>query len=238
MDDSNAEAHTSLALHLDRTYLWKDAEREYHRAIQLNPMYASAHQWYYMHLMTCGRPEEAARELALAEDADPLSPIILFHRACHAWFTGTDSEALAAWNRSSELAGFLDFAGFYELVFYVTKSMRPEALEMSKKLDASAHPWFGEASRAMLLAVLDRREEAHGELSRLVAVAKDRYIPAYYLAWSYGALGEADPFFEWLLRSADEQGRSPFEFVVFPTFEKMRRDPRFTSYLRRVALLD
>jgi len=238
LDETNAEAHASLALLLDRNYQWADAEREYRRAIELNPMYASAHQWYYMHLMALGRREKAAGELDRAEEADPLSPIILFHRACHSWITGTDAGALAALNRASELSGDLDFTGFYKLVFYASKSMNTEALELSRRLIAAGNGPYGETTPAMLHAILGQRAEALRELEVLSAAAKDRYIPAFGIAWTYGVLGDADRFFEWLFRSADEQTRSPFEFVTFPLFERMRADPRFPTYLRRCALIE
>jgi len=236
LDDTNAEAHASLALLLDREYKWVEAEREYEKAIQLNPMYASAHQWYYMHLMAGGRREKAALELDRAEEADPLSPVILFHRACHTWITGTAADALGAFNRAAELGGDLDFLGFYRLVFYATNSMRAEALELSGKLNTAGFLPYGETTAVMKHAVLGQREEAHRELDRLLTAAKDHYVPSFGIAWTYGVLGEADRFFEWLDRAADERARSPFEFVSLPLFEKLRSDPRFQAYLRRCGL--
>ena len=79
LDDSLAEAHTSLAFVLD-LYLydwdWDGAEQEYKRAIALNPGYATAHHWYAWHLIVVGRNNEALAELRKAESLDPLSPII------------------------------------------------------------------------------------------------------------------------------------------------------------------
>lgn len=237
LDESNAEAHASLGLIHSRNFSWTEAEREYERAISLNPMYASAHQWYYMDLMARGRREKAAQELDKAEDADPLSPIILFHRAFFTWITGTDKEALAAWRRATEFSGY-DFSSFYLLVFFLSKSMRAEALELANKLDPVGRPWFGEATAAMLHAVLGQREDAYRELRRITSAAKDHYIPAHGIAFAYGALGDADPFFEWLFRAADERARTPFEFVNLPIFQGLRSDPRFQSYLRHCSLVD
>ncbi|MGD0251023.1 MAG: tetratricopeptide repeat protein, partial [Thermoplasmata archaeon] len=236
LDETNGEAHASLALLLDRNYQWAEAEREYERAIELNPMYASAHQWYYMHLMTCGRKAEAAGELDRAEEADPLSPIILFHRAYFTWITGTDAEAVAAWNRATEVGGDLDFTGLYKLAFYVSKSMRAEAIDLARKLTSVGLRTYGEVTPAMIDALLGEPEKAYRELEALSAAEKGHYTPSVGKAWVYGILGDADRFFEWLFRSADERSRSPLEFVSLPIFEKMRADPRFQEYLRRCGL--
>ncbi len=115
--------------------------------------------------------------------------------------------------------------------------MRAEALELAGKLDPVRRPWFGEASPAMFHAILGQRKEAYLELEKLAAGAKDRYIPAHGIAWAYGILEDADPFFEWLFRCADQRARNPFEFVIMPVFEKMRSDPRFQAYLQQCAIV-
>ncbi len=237
LDETNAEAHASLALLLDREYRWAEAEREYERAIQLNPGYASAHQWYYMHLMARGRRDQAAGELDRAEEADPLSPVILFHRACHTWIVGTDEATMASFTRAAEVGGDLDFLGFYRLVFYASRSMRAEARELGDKVTAAGYRPYGVVTPVMIQAVLGQREEAYRALDELMESAKAQFVPSFGIAWTYGVLGDADRFFEWLPRVADERGRSPFEFVSLPLFEKLRGDPRFQEYRRLCRLV-
>ncbi len=236
IDETMAEAHASRGLALTREYRWAEGDREFKRAIELNPMYASAHQWYYMNLMCRGLSEDAARELERAEEADPLSPIILFHKGYLAWVTGNDEAALSSWNRVSELGEDLSVVGFHKLVFFASRAMRAEALELLPKLSDLGRGWLGEALPAIAHGFLGQREEASRELDALLATAKERYVPASGIAWVYAALGDADKFFEWLLRSADEMGTNPYEFISCPAFTRMRADPRFQAYLRRCAL--
>ncbi|MGA3022578.1 MAG: adenylate/guanylate cyclase domain-containing protein [Thermoplasmata archaeon] len=236
LDETMAEAHASLALALTREYRWDEGDREFQRATKLNPMYASAHQWYYMNLMCRGRREDAARELAQAEEADPLSPIILFHKGYLAWVTGNDDAALSSWNRVSELGEDQSVVEFHKLVFFAHRGMQAEARELLPKLNDLGRGWIGEALPAVAHGLLGQREEASRELDALLATAKERYVPAFRIAWVYAALGDADKFFEWLLRSADEMGNNPYEFISCPAFERMRADPRFQVYLRRCAL--
>jgi len=180
--------------------------------------------------------ERAGRQRDRAEDADPLAPIILFHRAGFIGITGMAVEARAAWERAAELGGGLDCIDFYRVVFYATRSKMAEAPEIARRLDPLHTPWNGEATSAMLHAILGEREAAYRDLEALVAAAKDHSAPAYGIAWTYGVLGDADRFFEWLFRSAGERGRFPFEFVTLPLFETLRGDPRFQTYLKRCGL--
>jgi adenylate cyclase len=237
LDDTMAEAHASLGLALAREYRWPESEREYRRALELNPMYASAHQWYYMELVCQGRPDEAIQELARAEEADPLSSIIQFHQAVREWHNGDDEAALAAWKRSEELGGNVDFMRFYKAAFLASRSMRPEALEILRQLKAAGRtPVVGEVVGAMVYGFLGMRDEATRDLEAIGRDAAERPVPAYQLAWVYAALGDADRFFESLFQCAEEKARQPFEFIVSPPFEELRKDPRFHQYLRRCGL--
>jgi hypothetical protein len=125
---------------------------------------------------------------------------------------------------------------FHKLVFFAHRGMQAEARELLPKLNDLGRGWIGEALPAVAHGLLGQREEASRELDALLATAKERYVPAFRIAWVYAALGDADKFFEWLLRSADEMGNNPYEFISCPAFERMRADPRFQVYIRRCAL--
>jgi adenylate cyclase len=235
LNDRLAEAHASLGLSLTGEFRWDEADTQFRRALELNPMYASAHQWYYMDLLCRGRRGEAARELELAEEADPLSPSILAHKGYLAWVNGDDRAALASWERVSELGEDLNVVGFHKLVFYASRGMRTEALELLLKLLEAGGGWGGEALPAIVHGLLGLREEATRDLDALLALSKERYVAAFRIAWVYGALGDADKFYEWLFRAPDETG-GLYQFITSPALEKMRADPRFQTFLRQCAL--
>ncbi len=236
LNEAMAEAHASMGLALTREYDWDGADREFKRSVELNPMYASAHQWYYMNLLCRGRRAEAARELELAEEADPLSPIILFHRGFFSWVRGDAEGAVSHWDRVTELGEELGSVTLHKLVFLACQSRRAEALEILPRLSQLDPGLFGEAAPAIAHAFLGQREEASRELEVLLATAKERYVPSFRIAWVYAGLGDSDKFFEWLLRSADEMGNGPYEFLACPAFERLRGDSRFQGYLQRCHL--
>ena len=76
IDERLAEAHASMGFINDSLWQWAEAETEYKRALELNPNYATAHQWYFLHLLMVGRTEEAMAEIKRAQELDPLSVII------------------------------------------------------------------------------------------------------------------------------------------------------------------
>lgn len=236
IDETIAEAHASLGLSLIREFRWSEAEREYQRALELNPGYASAHQWYYMDLVCRGREDEAAKELALAEDADPFSPVIRFHRGYRAWISGQDDAAIASLNQSAEMGGDPNMTNLFKLLVYSRQSKRAEAEALLPLLRTDGQGWMGSGAPLIARALLGRREEAFRGVETLVAGLRERYVQAGEIAWVYGVLGDADRFFEWIFRSVDERSKSPFDFVTCPLFETLRADSRFREYLRRCAL--
>ena len=111
LDETLAEAHTSLAQTLMTDGDWEAAEREFLRAVELNPSYATAHHWYSILLASLGQTEEALREIRLAHELDPLSPIISYALATHLAIAGDDDAAIAQLEKTIELAP--DFENSY-----------------------------------------------------------------------------------------------------------------------------
>ena len=128
LDDSLAEAHTSLALIAENyDYDWQTAEKEYRRAIQLDPQYATAHQWYAECLSFQGRFPEALEESERARQLDPLSLIIATDHAVILYFARQYDRAIEQFR--AVLAMEPNFARAHMVVYpYVEKGMFPEAL--------------------------------------------------------------------------------------------------------------
>ena len=236
LDPSLPEAHASTGLILQHNYDWANAEKELVTAIRLNPMYSWAHHWNYMGYLMTGRGEEAHQELLRALDADPLSPTILIHVGNWAWVHGDDEGALAMWNRAVDLAGPIDTVVVSKAEVLTRKSRTEEAQRLLGEAESVTSPFLGKAFPVILNSLLGREQEARKSLDELLTAETRSYVPAAYLAWAFGALGETDKFFEWAFRSVDERGPGPYVTVVFPIFREMRKDPRYQDYLRIMNL--
>jgi serine/threonine-protein kinase len=217
---------------------WLGAERELRRSIELDPTYVSARHWYYMLLMTRGRIPQATRELNEANDLDPLSPRIAEHRGILAWVEGRTTDALGLWDLTRELGHETETARIYRLALLAGIGRRAEARELMTSALPAGTGYVGAAAPAIAHALLGMREEAHRDIERLLEQAKTSYVPAFQISWAYGALGEAEGFYEWSFRYVDEKGTPPYWVRTLPMFRQVREDPRFSEFLRRCRLVD
>ncbi|MFY9716942.1 MAG: adenylate/guanylate cyclase domain-containing protein [Thermoplasmata archaeon] len=237
LNDSLADGHASLGLALYWEYDWDGAMRELHRAVELNPSYASAHQWLFQMLGALGRAQEAERELALAEEADPLSPVILRYSGYLSWVRGQQEDAKRKWDRAAELGGEPEWIAVDIARLFAGRGMTAEATLWLRRYETatSDNPlraiWLG-----YLYACLGLRQDATRHLQRLLTGSKGAYVPPNAIAWTYAGLGEADKFFEWMARSAEQRCIDPYEVVSFPPIEKWRKDPRYFELLRRLNI--
>jgi len=128
IDDHLAEAHTALGLIVQNyDWDWQTSEREFRRAIELNPNYATAHQWYAEHLMWLGRFDEALRESERARELDPLSLIIAADKGAVLFFSRDYDRAIEEWRSVLEMdPGFV--RAHLIRAAYREKGMFPEAL--------------------------------------------------------------------------------------------------------------
>ncbi|MFQ5890978.1 MAG: protein kinase [Gemmatimonadota bacterium] len=237
-DETLAEAHTSRAhIHLEFDYDWEAAEREYLRAIELNPRYPIAHHWYGGYLSAMGRHEEALRQAERARELDPLSLIINTWVGLRHYFAGRYDVAIAEYEKALELDP--DFApAHWHLGWALEKTGRYEEAisEAQRAIDISGGNPLYIASLGHAYAEAGRDQEARGILRRLEEESATRHVSAYHVAVIYGALGETDEAFLWLDRAYEE--RSPWIGYVRedPRTEGLRSDPRFDALLRKARL--
>jgi adenylate cyclase len=245
LNDRLAEPHASLGLALSHEYAWSESEREFRRAIELNPSYAPAHLWYHLLLASTGRPEAARAELARAEEADPLSPVVLLNAGRWEALFGRDEAALRYWDHSTEAEPeFAEFVQLFRLLFFASRGRKEEALTCFRAIE----PSWGNASErleedytwvpATLYGVLGLKEEARRSLDRLLKISQTTYVPAAGIARAYAALGDSDKFFHWILRGTEDHSTDLFELRISPLFETLRADPRFREIYRRCGLPD
>jgi len=236
LDDSSAQAHTSLALSLDLYgWDWDAAEKEYERALQLNPGYATAHQWYAWHLLVTGRTNEGLVELRTAYSLDPLSLIISADLADALCIAHRLDESVKQSQRTLEFDP--NFAlGHYQLgQAYEQQAQHERAIaEFEKAIASGGHADSFDANLAYSLAVSGHEQEANTILANMLARNEHNPAAQSNIALIYVGLGDPDQALAWLGK-AYESRFNP-SILLRPTFDSLRSDARFQALRRRMGL--
>jgi eukaryotic-like serine/threonine-protein kinase len=235
IDDTLAEAHTSLAL-VKASQNWdlSGAEREFRRAIALNPDYAFAHLWYGWILANTGRVEESIAEVKRALELDPLSLTINYFLGNTYNFARQYDQAIEQYRKTLELDPNFFISQTFLGLTYVQKSMYKEGISELEKAVAISPSNLSLAFLGYGYAAAGRRLEAQKVLAQLNETSKEKYVPALYRALIYAGLVEKDKAFEWLEKAYEEH--YIIAIKVSPVFDPLRSDPRFTDLLRRMNL--
>jgi len=239
IDDSQAEAHTALALIVQNyDWDWQTSEREYQRAIKLDPNYATAHQWYAEHLAWLGRFDEAFGESERARQLDPLSLIIATDHAEILYLSRQYDRAIEELRAVREIEPAFPRAGMIVSAF-VEKGLYAEALEdIEKQRHAFGDgPWRWEAL-AYAYGRSGRQEQARNAVRELEQLSRHQPIDPASIAWAYLCAGERDKAFAWLQKAYIQHSNALHTLKVEPGFDSVRSDPRFQDLLRRVSLAD
>jgi tetratricopeptide (TPR) repeat protein len=238
IDETLGEAHTSLARLLwQHDWNWRDAEREFKRAIELDPGNAFAHRIYGYYLASMGQFDQSLAEQKQAQQLDPLSPIINLIVGHVLYFDGQTDAALEQTRKTQEMdTNFVETYLTFGMV-YAEKGMYAEAIA---ELNKAAHSGAFASSVISLLgynyALWGKRDEAIKRLDELKELSKRKRVPARDMAIIYTGLGEKDQAFKWL-RQACEERNGMLVYVKFdPLFKSLRTDPRFADLLRCVGL--
>ena len=238
LNDGLAEAHNSLAHLALHDWQWADAEREFKRALELNPSYASAYHWYALYLTTVGRLDEAIRAIKKAQELDPTSlrisvdvgqaynvarrPDEAIEQEGKVLAINPNSRA-AYWIRgmAREQKGELDEAirDFQEAV--KRSPVNPNFLA------ALGHAYAVSGRRAEALKIIEQLSKPE---------AGETEVPAFYIVLVYAGLGEKDKAFEWLEQAYRDRSGSVRYLKVEPRLDPLRSDPRFSELMRRVGL--
>jgi TolB-like protein/DNA-binding winged helix-turn-helix (wHTH) protein/Flp pilus assembly protein TadD len=240
IDGTLAETHTSLArIKAEYDWDWSGAEREFQRAIELNPSYATAYQWHGGVLATMGRPEEAMANYRRALELDPLSPTINAALGQAFYYTRQFDQAIEQLQKTLELDPDLDFARAFLALAYVQKSMNEEAIaEFEKQVVTShGHVW-ALADLGYAYATAGRGPEAQRMLDQVNQLSRQKFVPADALGHIYVGLGEKGKAFEWLEKGYERHslGLAGVDLKVDPLWDPLRSDPRFADLLRRMNL--
>jgi TolB-like protein/DNA-binding winged helix-turn-helix (wHTH) protein/Flp pilus assembly protein TadD len=236
LDDRAGEAHVTLG-HIKVQYDWDrpGAEKEYRRAIELNPNYAFAHLLYAIFLGSSKREQEAMAEIERALELDPVSPLLnTMKGAIHYWFHH-DRPAIEQLLRAIELEPHFWYSHFWLALVYAHQRRNEEALVEAHKaadLSGGTHSWL----LGYVQGVCGERAQALQALDELLALSRRRYVSPYDIAKVHLGLGRKEEALDWLERAYRERARWMDSLSTFPTFDPLRGDPRFQDLLRRLGL--
>lgn len=238
IDDALAEAHTSLGFfYLMYDWNFAEAEREFKRAIKLNPGYANAHDGYGFVLKATARNEEAIRASRQAKKLDPLS---LFTNVSLGWayyFAREYERAVEQGRKALQLEPRFDFAYWIVGVALAQLGLMDESINaFNQAVLLTGGGLTFEAHLGYAYALSGKREEARQVLSDLEEIAKEKYVSAYYFAIIYLGLGEHEETFRWLERAAEERSGFLAFIQVEPMFDPLRSDERFSELLEHMRL--
>ena len=238
IDDTLAEAHTSLAAIQHRSkWDWANAEKEFKRAIQLNPSYATAYQFYALYLASMRRQEEAIITVKRALELDPLSLTINVAVGRHLYWARQYDQAIEQLRKALELDPHFAVAHFRLGQAYVQKGMNEEAVaEFTAARNFSGNGPLYLAGLAHAYAVSGKTRKAHELLDELKDLGKSHYVSPYDMAIIYLGLGKKDQTLAWLEKAYEEREGSLVYLNVEQTFDPIRSEPRFKDLLYRIGL--
>ncbi len=239
LDETCAEAHAVLAWSNARyDWNWAAVEREYKRAIELNPSSATARQWYSHYLLPMGRVEESLAESRRALELDPLNRVINMHLGWHYLYVRDYGQAVRQLRLTLELAPDFALANMFLGQAYEQMGRFEEAImEFQKGVRLSARKPVHLAALAHAYAVSGRQAEAQKLLEELKELSKLNYVPSYEVAVIYAGLNQKEQALKWLERAHELRDSSWLPCVgLDPRFENLRGEPRFRDLMRRLGL--
>ena len=238
LDPDLAQAHYELAaVHFYGDWEWTGAEKEFRHALELNPNDAESHSFYSFFLAALGRKEEALAESRRAQELDPLSISTQLTAGFVLYFAREYDKSIEQCRSALELDP--NSAGVYDCMgsSYLAEGMYEQAIAGFQKAsnlsnnDPVRLTGLGEA-----YALAERKSDARRVLEQLRQLSRHAYLPPYFFARIYGALGENDEAFSWLENAFGEHDVYLAWLKVDAAIDPLRNDPRFPELLRRVGL--
>jgi TolB-like protein/Flp pilus assembly protein TadD len=240
LDANSAEAHTSLA-HVKSTqdWDWAGAEREFQRAISLDPRCATSHHWYAMSCLSpLGRLDEALDEMIVAQALDPVSSIVARDLAVIHFYRRDFETALEQCDHAVELNPH--FAPAYWILGVIQEQRKDfdesaAAFQRAIHLSPQTPRMHGALGRTFALS--GRRKLALEVLKKLETYAKGRYVSPLEFAWIQFALGETDLGFLWMQKALEDRSFDLISIKVDPRFDALKGEPRFETIARRMGVV-
>jgi len=237
LDETLAEAHTTLAMAI---WLYdfdsSQATREFQRAIELNPNYATAHHWFSLGLASLGRFDDAIAEGKRAVELDPLSLVINADLGADYYLARRYDEAIAQQRKTLEMDPGFYYAHFILGEALAAKGAFEQAIEEYRKAHAlDDDPWvLGLLGHAY--ASSGNKTEALKILDQLKELSTQRYVSAYSFTILYLGLGEKQEALRWLEQSYQDRAGSDIAWIrVYSLLDPLRGDPRFEALAEKIV---
>jgi TolB-like protein/Tfp pilus assembly protein PilF len=239
IDDMLAEAHLSWGTYkMFHEWNWPDAEREFQRALELNPNSADARHFYGHYLQVMGRVEEAIVETTHAWELDPFSLAINNELGWALYLARRYDEAIVQYKKTLEIDPNFVFTVWSLAMAYAEMGRPEEAIAELKKFEAAGKGWpTFLAEFGYYYAVSGKKTKALDVLQQLQERAPREYIDPALLVNIYIGLGEKEEAFTWLEKAYEARSCMWMPWLkVEPRFDRLRSDPRFTALLQKMNL--
>ncbi len=235
LDPALAEAHASLGtIAAEHDWNWQEAEQCFRRAIELQPNYATAHQWYAEFLAHMGRFEEAQGEAQLARRLNPLSAAADLVMGKTLYYARRFDEAIQHFTKTLEAFPGYEIAQVYLALAYLHRGNLETAAAILEKTAESAEVPEPTMLLAYVYGRLGRERDARRLLNELHALRKRKNVSPFILIVPYLALGENARALEWMEKAYQERNWQMVFLNVEPLFDPLRGDARFQAYLRKL----
>jgi tetratricopeptide (TPR) repeat protein len=213
------------------------AERRYKRAIEINPNYPTAHQWYAVFLMSAGRHDEALAENTRAQQLDPLSIPINMTLGWVLLNARKYDQSAEQLRKTLEMDQNFPLAHHRLGLVYEQQGKYAEAIdEFRQVVNLLPGKPLGIAALGHAYALSGKRAEAQKAIAQLEELSKQRFVSPAFIALIHTALGDKEQAFAWLEKAHTENDANLARLKVDPRFDPLRSDPRFTDLVRRVGL--
>jgi DNA-binding winged helix-turn-helix (wHTH) protein/Flp pilus assembly protein TadD len=238
LNEHCAEAHAALGYIFSRfDWNWDEAEREFRRAIEIDPGYTTAHQWYALHLVTMRRADEAITQMRIAQKLDSGSPILNTDTALVLFYARHYDEALSEARKVVQADPSFGLAHRTIGIIYAAKGMyHPAIAELSVAAKLLGNDPWTLAETGRCFALLGDRSQALAKFQELEELAHHRFVSPSALALLAASIkGKKDESFHWLEK--DYAAHSNLAVLsIYPGFDGIRDDPRFQRILDRIGL--
>jgi TolB-like protein/Tfp pilus assembly protein PilF len=237
LDEGLAEAHTALAvIAQDYDWDWKTAEREYRRAIELNPNYATAHHWYGEYLALQGRFDEAFHEMERARQLDPLSLIIGSDNCVILYYARQYDRSIAQCQAVLQMEPTFLYA--HQPYPYVEKGLYAEAVADVQQYQRTpgVDPAWTQALLAYVYGRSGQSTEAERALEELKKLSQKSKVDPQIFLVAYVGVGKKDDALTYLEKAYAAHSISLTNLKVAPAYDPLRSEPRFQDVLRGMGL--
>ena len=237
IDGQLAEPHATLGVINQYSWQWGESEKEFKRAIELNPNYPTAYHWYSIFLRDMGRNDEAAAAIKRAQELDPLSSIIGVNVSRMYGVQNNHEASIENSLKTIELDPNFGPAYEYLALAYLKRGRNAEAIAAAEKaVDLSNRSGISVGDLGGVYAVVGKRAEAIDKIKELEEKYTRKEAIGQYIAAVYVALGDKDKAFEWLEKDFQARNGKLAEIRWQIQFESLRDDPRYKDLLKRMGL--